>query len=291
MILQEDITDEALENLQVGRRQLSTEWPDTFKDRPPNGNHRILLPFWQTFQNSFSNTCVGNYHLMHVKDDRLLIWCDGTEEDEAPPKIVEDWVATVGKFVAIQDLLAVSFALDFTCVGGTPEADRSEIASLRLKAKPYGGAATLQHHAAAQKLTVKLIEFLNAVTCYDEVDCIVAMPPSDPAKTYSLPKTLAAHIAKAKGLEDLSGCVRTLAARPSLKSLPFQQKLSALLGTVKVDKNVFEGRTVLLIDDLYQSGTTMNYCAKLLLDSGASAVFGLACEKTLRSDGNVSGES
>ena len=50
-------------------------------------------------------------------------------------------------------------------------------------------------------------------------------------------------------------------------------------------------KIVLLIDDLYQSGVTMNYAAMMLLGEGAKAVLGLACEKTCRNDDNVSAGS
>jgi predicted amidophosphoribosyltransferase len=49
-----------------------------------------------------------------------------------------------------------------------------------------------------------------------------------------------------------------------------------------------EGRTVLLLDDLYQSGISMNYVAMELLAAGVKEVFGLACEKTCRNDDNLS---
>jgi predicted amidophosphoribosyltransferase len=58
---------------------------------------------------------------------------------------------------------------------------------------------------------------------------------------------------------------------------------------MELDDGVFTGKRVLLVDDLYQSGISMNYCALLLLRAGAKKVFGLACEKTCRNDDNVAG--
>jgi predicted amidophosphoribosyltransferase len=55
-------------------------------------------------------------------------------------------------------------------------------------------------------------------------------------------------------------------------------------------EEVFTDRKVLLLDDLYQSGVSMNYCGLLLLQAGAKKIFGLACEKTCRNDDNVSGK-
>ena len=53
---------------------------------------------------------------------------------------------------------------------------------------------------------------------------------------------------------------------------------------------IFTNKRVLLLDDLYPSGVSMNYCAPLLVQAGAKKIFGLACEKTCRNDDNVSGK-
>jgi len=63
------------------------------------------------------------------------------------------------------------------------------------------------------------------------------------------------------------------------------EKLSSLVGTIEVTRRV--AGTILLIDDLYQSGTSLNYAAMLLMGAGAERIFGLACEKTIRNDDNV----
>jgi len=90
--------------------------------------------------------------------------------------------------------------------------------------------------------------------------------------------------------EDLSSAVRTVKERPQLKNLPVGEKLEALKGTVKVESEAVKGRIVTLIDDLYQSGVTMNYVAMKLQKACARAILGLACEKTLRNDDNVQDE-
>lgn len=127
------------------------------------------------------------------------------------------------------------------------------------------------------------------MNCYKSADCVVAMPPSDAAKKYNLPRYLAAQIGAKWKRDDLTQHVRTIKSRNSIKAVPLAEKLDTLLGTVEVDDGIFDGKRVLLIDDLYQSGISMNYCALLLLRGGAKKVFGLACEKTCRNDDNVGG--
>ena len=141
---------------------------------------------------------------------------------------------------------------------------------------------------AAEKLVQHCVTFLNNMGCFAPADCIVAMPPSDPSKAYNLPRYLAKRIAEDWGREDLSKHV-TGKVRNSIKEVPLANKLDTLLGTITVADGVFQNRKVLLLDDLYQSGVSMNYCGHLLLQAGARKIFGLACEKTCRNDDNVGG--
>lgn len=56
-------------------------------------------------------------------------------------------------------------------------------------------------------------------------------------------------------------------------------------GCVELSASV-DGRTVVIVDDLYQSGATMWMYAKYLKEQGARHVFGLACVKSLRDTDN-----
>jgi predicted amidophosphoribosyltransferase len=73
-----------------------------------------------------------------------------------------------------------------------------------------------------------------------------------------------------------------------LKATSVDAKLDQLKGTIEIDGNAFKGKSVLIIDDLYQSGTSVNYLGMLLLEAGAKRILGLACEKTVGNFDNVS---
>jgi hypothetical protein len=220
---------------------------------------------------------------------KLCLFLKGIDRDSGPPQEIHEWIEKVGRYVAMKDMLALSFALDYEREGGNPSRAQTKVGALRAQAKPYGSRTpTKQMQAAANQLDRRCLAFLKEMSCYESADCVVAMPASDPTKSYNLPRYLAAEIAENWGREDLTQHVRTMEERDSIKSVPLSQKLDTLLGTIKVDEGIFEGKHVLLIDDLYQSGISMNYCALLLLKAGARKVFSLACEKTCRNDDNVS---
>jgi predicted amidophosphoribosyltransferase len=114
------------------------------------------------------------------------------------------------------------------------------------------------------------------------------MPPSSPDNDYSLPTVLAERIADETGVPRVAAA-RTVSAREQMKNVSLDDKLRVLDGTIEIDASSVQGKTVLLLDDLYQSGVSMNYVGMLLLDAGATAVLGLTVEKTCRNDDNLGG--
>lgn len=282
-------SEDDVRSMKVRRQQLRTDWRTPIHPpESPGENWRIVLPFPNTYKNAFLSMCEVNAYAHEARGGRLCIFLNGTEGDDEPPSQVLDWIDIVREPVAMKDYLAISFALDYEREGGNPEKEQTKIGALRAQAKPYGSnVATAETKRAAEQLAQYCVEFLEKMTCYGSADCVVAMPPSDPAKEYNLPRYLAKQIAAQLKLEDMTKYVTTVEARGSLKGLRLSDKLGALVGTVEVKPKVFADRHVLIVDDLYQSGTSLNYCGYLLLKAGAEKIFGLACEKTCRNDDNV----
>jgi hypothetical protein len=289
--IQEEFDEGDVRTMDVGRRQLRTQWPKTlYKPDSPEKDWRAILPFPNTYQNAYFSMCKTDAYPHHAQSGKLCLYLRGIGPDEEPPTEVTGWLETVGKYVAMKDFLALSFALDYEREGGSPNRPQTDIGALRARAKPYGGqTATQQTKASADELVERCLVFLGEMSCYKSADCVVAMPPSDAAKKYNLPRYLAAQIGARWKRDDLTQHVRTIKSRNSIKAVPLAEKLDTLLGAVEVEDGTFDGKRVVLIDDLYQSGISMNYCALLLLRGGAKKVFGLACEKTCRNDDNVGG--
>lgn len=193
------------------------------------------------------------------------------------------WIDLIGQYVGIRDFLRVSFALDYTCEAGNPDNSRTKIARLRQEAKLYGAkdSPSTETLAAASRLAVACVKFIEQSKSYFSANAVIAVPRSDPSKKYSLPAFIAERIAQDLPFADLSESVKTTTARQEMKDTPADKRLSALEGTIGVlDTEAVKGKRILIVDDLYQSGTTMNYVGMLLLEAGASCVYGLACEKT-----------
>ncbi len=71
--------------------------------------------------------------------------------------------------------------------------------------------------------------------------------------------------------------VRKIKATPELKNVDNAKRLELLGGAHSIEGGGLRDRRVLLLDDLYQSGATLNAITLLLKEAGGvSAVFALA---------------
>ena len=62
----------------------------------------------------------------------------------------------------------------------------------------------------------------------------------------------------------------------SQANLSRQERIDNLLNSFKVvDKNKIKGKTILLVDDVFTTGSTINECTKTLLNAGAKEVYSI----------------
>lgn len=155
----------------------------------------------------------------------------------------------------------------------------------------YTGAGSLEYQAKYnedRKSADKLAELLATVCSLHpnlrDVDHITAVP-GNPGKSFHLPdmlvKKMGKHLERYVGL-NLGKTKKT----PQLKNLSFADKVETLKDVYSLGEDV-QDQTILLIDDLYQSGTTMWTLAKFLKENGAESVYGLACVKSWRDSDNI----
>ena len=250
----------------------------------------LMFPFRESFVPAFEVACrVDHIPFKRTTGPSCFTFLKEVTDEEIEE--IKEWVDVIKPYVAIRDCLTLSFALDYDRGGGDPDEPRTRIGALRERAKIYDmSRPTSETYKAADKLVQESINFLTNIGCYDLADAVVAMPPSRPDKPFDLPTYLAEKIAEEWGRTDLSSAVRTVKERPPMKDTLLEDKLEALEGTIEVDHEPFEDeeKVILLVDDLYQSGVSMNYVAMLLLEAGAKKVYGLACEKTCSNDDNIS---
>jgi predicted amidophosphoribosyltransferase len=107
--------------------------------------------------------------------------------------------------------------------------------------------------------------------------CVVPMPPS--IKRKSQPVTeLAREIAARFGVPAFDTAVVKVKTTPPMKNIEFpSERAEALQGAFRVNPDLVRGKRILLIDDLFEYGSTAGAVANLLLGEGeAAALYMLA---------------
>lgn len=114
-----------------------------------------------------------------------------------------------------------------------------------------------------------------------KVDLIVPVPPSTPRKEQPV-ILLARAIGDRVGIAVVEDCVWKVRETSQLKNVfDFDERSRLLDGAFQVDRSFTKGETVLLFDDLYRSGATLNAVTSLLYDEGgAQDVLTLALTRT-----------
>ncbi|MCX5676058.1 MAG: ComF family protein [Planctomycetota bacterium] len=153
---------------------------------------------------------------------------------------------------------------------------RSELGELlyRLKYRSDASAvAPLAHEAA---------EFVRLQNW--GVQVIVPVPPTRADRPHQPVLLVAAVLGELLGLPVCERGVIKTKDTPQLKDVfDYNERLSLLEDAFEVDPSATRGRKVLLFDDLYRSGATMNAVASAVYDAGGAAdVLALAVTRTRR---------
>ncbi len=118
----------------------------------------------------------------------------------------------------------------------------------------------------------------------DFVPEVVTFVPSSPLRTrkrgFILPEELAKAVAKQTGAPMRDLFRHTLFSRRQAGMSGEERKQHAKQSIVLRRGADVTGKKVLLVDDIIASGSTMDWCAKLLHEAGASEVVGLALVKS-----------
>ena len=149
---------------------------------------------------------------------------------------------------------------------------RSEVGELVYRLKYQGDQST------APRLARVVAEFISSKKLLIEV--VVPLPPSKQRSVQPV-RSIAASVAKRLDIAYDSRALRKVRESPELKSMTeLKDRRAALAGAFIASAEALEGKSVLLLDDLYRSGASMEEAARAIRKSGAKAVYALALTRT-----------
>ena len=148
------------------------------------------------------------------------------------------------------------------------ETTRTELGELLYQLKYH------KHRSAIAPIAEVACDFIRQWN--PRIDVIVPAPPSKVRAVQPLFQ-IADELGGLLGLLVDKTIVRKTKAMPELKNVDHAQRVDLIRGAHSIAARPLRGRRVLLLDDLYQSGATLNAIARLLKETGgAVTVFALA---------------
>jgi predicted amidophosphoribosyltransferase len=173
----------------------------------------------------------------------------------------------------------VGFALDSHRKFVGAQNIRTELGDLVYRFK-YGGEESL-----SETLATRLACFIAAHSDL-QADVIVPIPSTKKDRAYDPVPMLAQLISSRLGIAvNDAVLVKARATEPQKEMVNLAQKMDNVTGAFRVAApNAVRGKRVLLLDDLYDSGTTLAEATRALLTSGAREVCALAITKTIHGE-------
>jgi competence protein ComFC len=158
---------------------------------------------------------------------------------------------------------------------GHPEFDtvRSPLGELVYRLKYRG------EKGAIPSIVETIAEFMK--TSEINPDAVVPMPPSRLQRSFQPVIEVGSELARTLGIAFNTTSLRKTKATPQMKDVgDFSARVAALEASFASDRDL-EGKAVLLLDDLFQSGATMNVASWTLKGQGfVKSVFALALTRT-----------
>lgn len=126
-----------------------------------------------------------------------------------------------------------------------------------------------------QTLVNKTQFWLDKLPYFKHADCVCCVPTQHPVMSLILGQL------KGFSFENISDDVYWNNKNDEIKGKVASEKLASLNQfDLRIDSNI-KGKTILLLDDMYQSGLTLQFVAMKMKQAGADRVFGLTLVKAL----------
>jgi len=128
-----------------------------------------------------------------------------------------------------------------------------------------------------------VVEFLlNRWKVVQSLDLIVPMPPSNISRRSQPVLELARSLGSRTGVPVSEDALTKVKETPQLKNVyDYQERARLLNEAFEARNSLIQGKTVLLLDDLYRSGATLNAASQALRQKGkAKTIYVLALTRT-----------
>ncbi|HLX65362.1 MAG TPA: hypothetical protein VKR41_00155 [Puia sp.] len=134
----------------------------------------------------------------------------------------------------------------------------------------------------SEVIAISAVEFLRSKMAVWKIDLIIPIPPSDTTREFQPVYEIAERVGRHCSLPVDFEILEKLRPTSQLKEIDNPVKRREILaGVFAIQNNSLAGRNVLVFDDLYRSGETLNAACDVMIKKGnAKRVFVLTITKT-----------
>jgi len=260
-----------------------------FELKDAGNNNAVVLVTGSLRFKAILQRAFGQFYFSRTFDDRYgcFEWGTYIYNIGHPERTkVETLLQTFQDAVCIEDDLTETFALEYhTQMDPMRGYARTALGSLVYQAKPYRGNWTRPRLQAADEIVAQMARFIQTHPTYERAGVIVAAPPSKPGGAnlpIYLAEQLATRLEKVNGTPWIS---KARSTKPMKDCLTIQEKINNVKGAFEFAPQhcaQIKGQAVILLDDIYQTGFTLNEVGRALFAAGAAVVLGLVATKTAR---------
>lgn len=225
---------------------------------------KIKLPFEESIQPIIKKEIGNDINLFTSKYGG--IWRSITNEECVQ---WNDFIMRYKNIVFLRDCLDISLSLSMNII---EDESRTEIGELEYQAKYYS------NNDAEKQLVSLCEEWINKLPYYKDADLICAVPSNT---LDNLPQRIADKLDITA--TNISNTISWTSKTRNVKDAEnVEDKISILeeSGFTINNKEQLNNKIVILFDDLYMSGVTLQYIAMKLKEAGAQRVLGLTIVKS-----------
>lgn len=231
-----------------------------------NGQWKITLPFKESIQPIIKKEIGNGINLFPSKYEKGGVWRFITNEEYNK---WHDFITCYKNIVFLRDCLDISLSLSMNII---ENGSRTEIGELEYQSK-YNS-----NNDAEKQLVSLCEEWINKLPYYKDADLICAVPSKTPD---NLPQRIAdkLNITPINISNTISWTSKTKDVKNAEK---VEDKINILEESGFTIDNIeqLKDKVIILFDDLYMSGVTLQYIAMKLKDAGAQRVLGLTIVKS-----------
>lgn len=138
----------------------------------------------------------------------------------------------------------------------------------------------LEEKTQLEWLLERTLQTLAEHSHFKEIDAVVFVPSTKGDRPYAPVTLFAENLRQRLGAGSAFQLHKTRATKPQKEMTTMEQKRRNVASAFAIHTPSVKGQSLLLIDDIYDSGATINECARVLKAAGAKKVYALTLTKT-----------